>query len=116
MRKATAKFRDIPPLGPRDEVLEDSVENSERQSFYCVSVPAETPWATEEFRKDRRHWGNLQKGASMYDVDKFLRFFTPSPLVVPKSVLFVCKFWVVLDPLLIGRPKWKPPKSDFAIL
>ena len=51
VRKATAKFRDIPPLGPRDEAIEDSVENSERQSFYCISVPAESPWATEEYRK-----------------------------------------------------------------
>ena len=38
-------------MGPRDEVIEDSVEHSERQSFYCVSVPAESPWATEEYRK-----------------------------------------------------------------
>ena len=37
-------------------MIEDSVENSERQSFYCVSVPAESPWATEEYRKVRKSW------------------------------------------------------------
>ena len=59
-RKATAKFRDIPPVGPRDEVIEDSVEHSERQSFYCVSVPAESPWATEEYRKVKANFHSTQ--------------------------------------------------------
>ena len=50
---ATAKFRDIVPLGPRQEVLEgsDDVFNGERQGLYCVSIPGEAPWVVEEFRK-----------------------------------------------------------------
>jgi hypothetical protein len=55
--EATAKYRDIAPLGPRQEVIQEGGGgmmggcNGERQSLYCISVPGEAPWVAEEHRK-----------------------------------------------------------------
>ncbi len=52
-RLATGRYRDVAPVGPREEALLDNgaTVHAERQSIYCVSVPGETPWVREEHRR-----------------------------------------------------------------
>ena len=51
-------------------------------------------------------------GASICDVHIILGFFDPLPSLSAKSILFVCKLQLFLDPpLLCGRHIWKPSWS-----
>ena len=50
-RRASGRFRDFADLTPREEVVEGSAVNAERQMYYCVNVPAEAPWAQDAYRR-----------------------------------------------------------------
>jgi hypothetical protein len=52
-RLDSAKYRDLTPLGPREKMVDDPAKTitKDRQSFYCVSIPAEAPWVLGEFNK-----------------------------------------------------------------
>ena len=50
-RMRCAKYRDLAPCGTREEIIPDSIVNADRQSFYCVSIPGESPWVKEAFGK-----------------------------------------------------------------
>lgn len=53
VRVASGKYRDVPPCGPREELLIDSplTKNQDRQTFYCVNIPGEAPWAIDGFNQ-----------------------------------------------------------------
>ena len=53
-RLSTSKYRDLAPLGPREELNHASERsvNKDRQTFYCVSVPGEAPWVAEAWKRE----------------------------------------------------------------
>ena len=52
IRSACGRFRDFADLGPRDEVVSGTEVNAQRDMFYCISVPGETPWAQDGYKKN----------------------------------------------------------------
>ena len=39
IRSDTCRFRDTSNLGNKEEAVEEGMKHSERQSFYCISIP-----------------------------------------------------------------------------
>merc|ERR1712029_89745 len=51
-RLETCRYRDTTNLGPKEEHDESvKVLHGERLSFYCVSIPGESPWVKDAFSK-----------------------------------------------------------------
>ena len=51
-RLETCRYRDATNLGPKEEHDESvKVLHGERLSFYCVSIPGESPWVKDAFSK-----------------------------------------------------------------
>lgn len=54
VRYETCRYQDTTNLGPRDEPQQDvsSIKHSERMSYYCISIPTESPWAKEIYGRE----------------------------------------------------------------
>ena len=51
-RISSCRFRDTIDLEKKEEPLHDEgVQHAERQSFYCVSIPGESPWVKDILKK-----------------------------------------------------------------
>jgi len=68
VRTVSGRYRDTLVCGPREEVVEDESNlmsrTKDRLSFYCVSIPGEAGWVTEQFRSSSSVKDSSQAGPS----------------------------------------------------
>ena len=52
-RVCAGKYKDVPIVGPQQEMLSESAgtQHRDRQALYCVTIPGESPWVLDGFKK-----------------------------------------------------------------
>jgi len=68
VRTVSGRYRDTLVCGPREEVVDDESNlmsrTKDRLSYYCVSIPGEAGWVTDQFRSSSCVSTNSQPGPS----------------------------------------------------
>ena len=47
----TCRYRDMTNFRDNEEAVQENMKHSERQSFYCISIPGESPWVKDCHKK-----------------------------------------------------------------